>query len=460
MGFDLVVNKIYLSSQPKDWYEKHVVENPVAGQKLYIHFNYTISGEYNNIVDPFYWHIELLTKDGAKVIDYEHHVVEEDNRRAGYYYVWCLSEWVAPGGEYVLNFEVDSRNNIEESDEDNNFMSMNFTVEGEHFDLEANDIWISSKPGDIDKEHLISQPVEEGTEIYFHFQWTIWGVPDILTPPYHVKMHLKNQLYPFNELEVEGLMDKKDYRRCGYVYVGWIQDENGNGWYALPGFYTLTFIVDNENEINEWNENNNRREITLMVAGKEKEEVYPNDGGSDKDTTGVAWASAKIEILEDKPGIAYSKISSFFGYGSAYAITWLEANNLHTQKTIKRIIFRGSIDGRINNDVQFIFRAILIPLGWAKVEYEISYYIIDLLNNELVKEKKFDSSFYSGPGLIPIDEKINESAEITLLPGFYLLGIRLSTEGVSGGLAYFEIDLWDSNKGFGWSLGPINLVYG
>ena len=164
-------------------------------------------------------------------------------------------------------------------------------------------------------------------------------------------MHLKSLFY---DPDVEGMMDKKDYRRCGYVYVGWIQDENGHGWYAIPGFYTLTFTLDSKGEVQEWNENNNKMEINILVSEKKKEEVYPNDGGKENGTSGIAaWASAKVVTYGDKPGMAYSKINSFWSYGGAYTITWLEVNNLHTEKTIDRIIFNGFLKGCFNNYVEF-----------------------------------------------------------------------------------------------------------
>ena len=40
---------------------------------------------------------------------------------------------------------------------------------------------------------------------------------------------------------------------------------------------------------------------------------------------------------------------------------------------------------------------------------------------------------------------------------FYSVGVKLFTKGTSGGIARFEVNLL--NRDYGWSLGPIDLIY-
>ena len=154
-SFDLEANEVYLSSQPSDWDKEHVVTDPQAGDELYIHWVYTIWG--SGTVDPFYWRIWLYVQGGGDVINHEYHVTDPEFRQAGYIYKWCFEDpWVAPGGDYTLTEIVDSHDDINEGNENNNVVSMDFSVTptNKKFDMEANDVWLSSQPNDLNSRSI------------------------------------------------------------------------------------------------------------------------------------------------------------------------------------------------------------------------------------------------------------------------------------------------------------------
>lgn len=256
LGFDLIANEVYLSSQEGDWKKEHVVTNPQAGDNLYIHWNFTILG--SGSVNPFYWKIQLRVQSGGDVINVERQVTDPDYLKAGYYYTYCfINPWKAPGGNYNLKETVDSRNNIpDEVNEGNNVASKDFSVvpTDKKFDMEANEIWLSSRPYDWNKSYLVTPPINPGKEIYFYFQWTIWGNPGTLVNPYYVNITLSGS----DGFYFEDLLDEEQYRQAGYIIKVYLHDDANHGWIAVTGDHTLTCTVDSQNTvINEWNENNN-----------------------------------------------------------------------------------------------------------------------------------------------------------------------------------------------------------
>ena len=265
LGFDLEANEVYLSSQPNDWDKEYVVTNPQAGDELYIHWVYTIWG--SGTVDPFYWRIWLYVQGGGDVIDHECHVTEPELRQAGYIYKWCFEDpWIAPGGSYTLTLGVDSHDDISEDDEDNNIVSMDFTVTptDQKFDMEANDVWLSSQPNDWEKEYEIDPDslINPDTEIFFYFQWTILGNPETLVDPYYINITLDGP----GGFEFEELIENPAYREAGYIITIYLHDEGSNGWFAVAGDYTLNCIVDSQDDVIEWNENNNERIVSFSVV--------------------------------------------------------------------------------------------------------------------------------------------------------------------------------------------------
>ena len=209
------------------------------------------------------------------------------------------------------------------------------------------------------------------------------------------------------------------------------------------------------------NENDNKMWIDILVSAKEREEIYPDNGGKKEESHGIAWTKSSFVIYEDKPGQAFSSIDTFLGYGTAFVITWLEGSKMFRYNKKVEIHFDGYYKGNFFADVEFLLPPFPpIPTGFTRLEYEFNYYIIDQTNGKLITEKKFEYGYFVGvaPGII--DREIDESEEITLSPAIYTYGVKLVIKGVSGGLAFCAIDLWDKSKGYGWSLGPISIIGG
>lgn len=223
VNIDIEANEVFLSSQPQDVNKQYVITNPTAGQKVYIHWKFTIWG--SGSVNSFYNRIWLRTQNGYDVIDVETHV---QNPEAGYIYIgWFTTPWIAPGGNYILSLQVDIYNDVVETNENNNYVSSSFTVTPTNvkFDLEAEDVWISSQPYDWYKNHVLHSPILRGTEVFFYFQWTIWGVPETITNPYYFKMTLDGK----QGFEIEGYIENPDHRKAGYTIKAFISGEGGNG---------------------------------------------------------------------------------------------------------------------------------------------------------------------------------------------------------------------------------------
>ena len=260
MGIDIEANEVYLSSQPGDVNKQHIVTNPQAGQQIYIHWVFTISG--SGSVNSFYFRVWLRTQSGYDVIDVE---ILVQNPQPGYIYTyWFENPWTAPGGNYILSLTVDIYNNVNEDNENNNYTSLSFTVTPTNlnFDLEAKDVWLSSQPYDWDKNHVLTSPLNSGTEVFFYFHWIIHGVPETIANPYYLKLILSGP----DGFEYETLIDNPTYRKAGYSYKGFLSDEGGNGWFAVSGSYMFTFKIDSQNDVLEWNESNNEKSVSFNVV--------------------------------------------------------------------------------------------------------------------------------------------------------------------------------------------------
>ena len=61
---DIIADDVFLSSQPGDWKKEHLVTDPKAGDKIYIHWVYSTYGT----IGSFHIRIKLYTLDNEKVI--------------------------------------------------------------------------------------------------------------------------------------------------------------------------------------------------------------------------------------------------------------------------------------------------------------------------------------------------------------------------------------------------------
>jgi len=423
-GFDLEAREVYLSSKPEDWNGDYKVTDPRSGDELHIHFVYTIWGE--GTVDDYYLNLRLSTQDlEHEVFDYEWHVTDPDARRGGVTYTWYLVVWYhAPGGDYNLVGVVDSRDDVDEEDEDNNEASLDFSVtpRDEKFDLEAKEIWMSSEPSDWEKKHLIEPPLIVGEEVFFHVCYEIYGNCWETTPAYAIKLNIDSGEWyiPIQEMEL---------RKPCYIYRICFTSEEGNGWIAPEeGQYTATFHVDCNNDVKEWNTNNNKAFMEFWV-GPGGNTYRPN--GGDK------WEYEEIPLLnrgdasasppeegEDKPGNMEVWTYAVL-WGEAKAHAWLyyaDFKPKHT-KTID-VSYSGHFYIMLTGGT-FDFGPFPLPSEYT-LRVEGYTYIKDKTTGEYIKSRFFD---YDHKLDLPIVEDYEETMKHTFIAGHsYELGLRIEAK--------------------------------
>ncbi|MGF3585323.1 MAG: hypothetical protein ACQXXD_06370 [Thermoplasmatota archaeon] len=127
------------------------------------------------------------------------------------------------------------------------------------FDLEANEVYLSSQPADYDKEHVVTDP-QAGDELYIHWVYTIWGYGTV--DPFYWRIWLYVQ-GGGDVIDYEYHVTDPELRQAGYIYK-WCF---GQPWVAPGGDYTLTLEVDSHNDIDEDDEDNNIIEEEFTVTG-------------------------------------------------------------------------------------------------------------------------------------------------------------------------------------------------
>jgi len=251
---------IWLSSEAEDWDKNHVVTNPNAGQDLYIHWQFRCFGVGSR---DFYNRIWIRTTDNPPIdaVDYEQEI---NNAQGGHIYTYCFSNpWTAPGGNYKRSLFCDIYNDVLEIPESDNEITIPFTVSptNQKNDMEASDAWMSSQPDDWDRLYEIFSPQDEGTEIYFYFEWIIDGLPETYVDPYWFKLEVIGP----DGFEYDEYIDNYAFRETWSIITTYYSDDDGNGWIATPGMFTITWTIDSEFNIIEWDENNNQYDFNLQI---------------------------------------------------------------------------------------------------------------------------------------------------------------------------------------------------
>lgn len=252
---------IWLSSVPEDWYKDYEVTNPVAGQDLYIHWQFKCVGIGTR---DFHNRIWIRTTDDPPIdaIDYEQEIIDA---QGGYIYTYCFSNpWTAPGGYYKRSLFCDIYNEVLEIPEWDNEITKDFTVSptDQKNDMTASDAWMSSQPNDWDRQCEIFSPQMEGTEIYFYFEWIIDGLPNTYVDPYWFRLEVIGP----GGFEYAVYIDNYAYRETWSIITTYYCDDDGNGWSATPGMFTITWTIDSEFNIIEWDENNNQYSFNLEIT--------------------------------------------------------------------------------------------------------------------------------------------------------------------------------------------------
>jgi len=439
-GIDIEAHDLYLSRVPEDKNKNSVVVNPHAGDKLYIHWVYTIKGE--GVVPSFHWRLRLVTDNDQQIINLKE---QETHKEAGYKYIlYFENPWVAPGGKYNLSLEVDTDDEVEETNEDNNFIIKSFSVTpiDEKFDLELNDIWMSSKPGDTKKEHTLGSDIWEGTEVYFHVKWTIWGNPNTIIPPYDLRMAEGSDDLP-PEINVVETIQEERYRRTGYIYIAWLQTEEGDGWIAnTPGFHYLAAEVDSKKKIKEWNENNNFLSLGFKVYSNT---VQPNKGDTLTRRGGFFSWLVDVEAYvhsEECKGQSFVK-TFFFSKGNAVSFLFYNTKYAGEYACEAYIYFSGDYEGYIAYRPPF-----------SDAIFLIDWFIIDVTDNMEWKNEIFsghDAGYYRG-------NYYSVCEDYTFYPNhIYEIGVLLEA-AASSSLSYISTSDFRTG-GAGWHLYTISFEW-
>jgi hypothetical protein len=121
-----------------------------------------------------------------------------------------------------------------------NVVLRKYVTSGE-FDLVALEVYLSTQPGDTNKNYVVNVP-SVGQAVYFHFKWNCVGSGT--TPSFRTDLKLDGITSCYGEGTVEG----------GTNYMMWCS----NPWMATAGSHTLTGILDVYNDVPESNETNNQ----------------------------------------------------------------------------------------------------------------------------------------------------------------------------------------------------------
>lgn len=122
-------------------------------------------------------------------------------------------------------------------------------------DIEANEVYLSSQPGDVNKEHVVTNP-QAGEEVYIHWVFTIWGSGTV--NPFYCRIWLRTQS-GYDVIDVEVLIEDP---QAGYIYTYWFT----NAWTAPGGDFILSEEVDIYDDVSEDDENNNYASLSFTVT--------------------------------------------------------------------------------------------------------------------------------------------------------------------------------------------------
>jgi hypothetical protein len=109
------------------------------------------------------------------------------------------------------------------------------------FDLEAVEVYLSTQPGDMDKNYLVDTPTV-GQDVYLHFKWNCYGSGT--APEFRLELNLDGTPYCYDDYATG---------ESGYAYTSWCNDP----WTATAGGHTLTGVLDVYDDVSESNETNN-----------------------------------------------------------------------------------------------------------------------------------------------------------------------------------------------------------
>ncbi len=251
---DLQAQDVYLRTQSGDAGSR--IDLPQAGQQLYPHFTFTISG--GAPITGTLWRIRL---DGSTLCTFS------GTYSPGSYVGWCNAPWPVVSGLHNLNGTADPNGSFVESNEGNNQVNRNYSIAAP-IDLQATDVYFRDQPNSGGTR--IDTP-QAGQSLYPHFSFEVTGA------------------------SVSGTIWKIDLdgaTRCTYdgtlaigSYFGWCTAP----WTVTSGTHTLRGTADPNSTISESNEGNNQasRNYTV-VAGTPDIRIEPLT---------LNWSASSLELL-------------------------------------------------------------------------------------------------------------------------------------------------------------------
>ncbi len=159
--------------------------------------------------------------------------------------------WRVTEGQHTITFEVDFDNQVEETNEGNNQLTVTIgTEDGPDVDLQTTTIAYTAAE------------LYAGNAVLFDSG--VKNAGSAASGPFNVRWRIDGQDTGFYGQHVG--------------VPGGATVPNGNSqfvWNALPGTHTIAFLVDADNHVPETNEGNNQRILTVVVPAAPKPDVKP-----------------------------------------------------------------------------------------------------------------------------------------------------------------------------------------
>ena len=253
---DLIATNIWISSQEDDWEQNHIITEPQVGQDIYFYFAYGWTGTETCPIHRV--ELTLTGQFNAKG--------DIEDLPAGKAIAVYAGPWSASKGDFSYKGKTDTLNQVEETDETNNELSMQVAVEEykPEGDLIARETWLSLSANDWDKANKVDYAKPQ-TNHYLHFMY-VWTGEDVC-PSHKVQIKLDGSL--FGEGEVESIPAENGIVMCANrPYLPSLLE--------IGSTHYITGLTDVTNCIEEENEGNNQCETAFNVRYSRGKYNTPN----------------------------------------------------------------------------------------------------------------------------------------------------------------------------------------
>ena len=210
------------------------VVTPTLGQTVYIHAEWSISGNPN-----------AVTVAQRAVIDTTTFCSFTLSATAGGWISWCNASWTATAGTHTLRWDFDYTGTVAETNENNNSASKTFTPTGT--DIAATRAYLRTASSGGGSE-VVTPAL--GQAVYFHADWSIGGNANAVTVSQRAVMD-GNTFCSFSLSATAG------------NWTSWCLDP----WTTTAGTHTLQWDFDYTSAVGETNESNNSTSKLFTPSG-------------------------------------------------------------------------------------------------------------------------------------------------------------------------------------------------